>query len=181
MYVADKKRQETNWVHMFHPSKAWRIDDLWWYIWNIISCNNLLWGGGWTEIRRSTVRLYKCCFAKISLKKMWICLWGGYIWTGQRHANTHYNPLFLFYSHRSIGPCYISHKCGSMDILCEVNWILQPSACYTYVFYAWENLHFVSISLVLAQPLGVTYEGLIQLFFRSQQEENIFMVNGLLK
>lgn len=29
--------------------------------------------------------------------------------------------------------------------------------------------------------MGVTYQGLIQLFFYSQQEENIFMVNGLPK
>lgn len=44
-----------------------------------------------------------------------------------------------------------------------------------------ENLHSISISLVPALPLGVTNQGLIQLFLRSQQEENIFMVNGLLK
>lgn len=29
--------------------------------------------------------------------------------------------------------------------------------------------------------IGVTSEGLIQLFFLSKQEENIFMVNGLPK
>lgn len=47
--------------------------------------------------------------------------------------------------------------------------------------YIWRKHRKFSKSLVLLRPLRVTYKGLIQLFFSSQQEENIFMVNGLLK
>lgn len=69
--------------------------------------------------------------------------------------------------------CTLVHMCRKFNFTCPC--LLADMS------RAWENLHFISRSLVLAQPLGVTYKGLIQLFFCSQQEENIFMVNGLLK
>lgn len=78
-----QEEQETNWVQMFHPWRAWRIDDLWWYIWNIISSNNF-WEGG-----RKFVPLYKSCCAKISTK---ILTWLGQCGRSrgwQRNTRTH--------------------------------------------------------------------------------------------
>lgn len=100
------------------------------------------------------------------------CIWE-YMIAVYQSALSSILPLYVTY-HTHVYLCvraYFLWLCG----------IVHTAACSPIWSEHKKDLHFISISLVLAQPLGVTYKGLIQLFFSSQQEENIFMVNGLLK
>lgn len=126
---------------VFQPWKAQKIDDPWWYIWNIISCNNLL-------CRRET---------KI-------------------HSNT--ALLCGIKKHQCWKMCVKSRMCGVYDGICHY------SATHIYIhdicvfLQHRKNLHSMCWNFGAAQPLGSFNKSLIQLFFSSQQEENIFMENG---
>lgn len=144
--MAEQQRKVGNWPSVcFSPGRhKKKIDDLWWYIWNIISCNNLLCRGE-TEIYTNTV--LPCGIKKHQQWKMWINsrMCGGRMITSVNILL----PTFTY-------------------LIC---WVLCSTDAAFTVFPAWGNLHFMCWNLVPGKPLGSFNKSLIQLFLRSQQEE----------
>lgn len=73
----------------------------------------------------------------------------------------------------------ISYTCDFFVQIIRIELNLAYSCLSTYIFFG--KSAFLFNKPFSCSAIGVTYKGLIQLFFLSEQKENIFMVNGLPK